>query len=101
MSARITLSRSMIPLATLVAGPLADQIFEPAMMPDGMLAPIFGKLIGTGQGSGISLLIILTGLVITALTPVGLSIPSIRNAESLLTDYTSNLFTETKITEPE
>mgnify|MGYP006987966484 CR=1 FL=1 len=100
MSARITLSRSMIPLATLVAGPLADQIFEPAMMPGGLLAPIFGKLIGTSQGSGISLLIIITGLVITALTPVGLSIPSIRNAEFLLEDYATNLPAETKASEP-
>jgi len=100
MSARITLSRSMIPLGTLIAGPLAEQIFEPAMMPKGFLAPIFGQLIGTGQGAGISLLFIITGLVITALTPVGLSIPSIRNAESLLPDYTSNFPAETKTSKP-
>lgn len=45
-----------IALATLVAGPLADYIFEPIMMPDGWLAPILGKIFGVGSGSGIAVL---------------------------------------------
>ncbi len=87
MSARITLSRSMIPLGTLIAGPLAEQVFEPAMMPGSILAPIFGKLVGTGPGAGMSLLFILTGILIAGLTPIGLAIPAIRDAETLLPDY--------------
>ena len=87
MSARITLSRSMIPLGTLIAGPLAEKVFEPAMMADGILAPIFGRLIGTGPGAGMSLLFILTGILMFGLTPLGLAIPAIRNAEILLPDF--------------
>jgi MFS family permease len=87
MSARITLSRSMIPLGTLIAGPLAERIFEPAMMPGGILVPVFDKLVGTGPGAGMSLLFILTGILIAGLTPIGLAIPAIRDAESLLPDY--------------
>jgi MFS family permease len=87
MSARITLSRAMIPLGTLLAGPLAEKIFEPAMMTDGFLAPVFGKFIGTGPGAGMSLLFITTGILIFGLTPLGFAIPSIRDAESLLPDY--------------
>ena len=87
MSARITLSRAMIPLGTLIAGPLAENVFEPAMMIDGYLTPFFGKLIGTGPGAGMSLLFIITGILMLGLTPLGLAIPAIRDAESLLPDY--------------
>jgi hypothetical protein len=87
MSARITLSRSMIPLGTLIAGPLAEQIFEPAMMPGGILAPLFDKIVGTGPGAGMSLLFVMTGILIAGLTPIGFSISAIRDAESLLPDF--------------
>jgi DHA3 family macrolide efflux protein-like MFS transporter len=87
MSARITLSRAMIPLGTLIAGPLAENVFEPAMMIGGYLTPFFGKFIGTGPGAGMSLLFIITGILMLGLTPLGLAIPAIRDAESLLPDY--------------
>lgn len=87
MSARITLSRAMIPLGTLIAGPLAEQVFEPAMLADGALAPMMGNIFGTGPGAGMSLLFTLTGILILALTPLGWSIPVIRDAEELLPDY--------------
>jgi len=87
MSARITLSRAMIPVGTLIAGPLAEQVFEPAMMPGGLLVPLFGRLVGTGPGAGMALLFMLTGILILALAPLGFSIPAIREAETLLPDY--------------
>jgi MFS family permease len=86
MSARITLSRSMIPLGTLLAGPLAERVFEPAMQTGGILTPLFGRLVGIGPGAGMSLLFVLTGLLMMGLTPLGLAIPAIRNAEILLPD---------------
>jgi len=89
MSARITLSRSMIPLGTLIAGPLAEKVFEPAMMSGGVMVPIFGKLVGTGPGAGMSLLFIMTGILIFGLTPLGFAVPAIRDAEILLPDYTA------------
>lgn len=87
MSARITLSRSMIPLGTLIAGPLAEQVFEPSMIDGGTLVPVFGWLVGTGPGAGMALLFMLTGVLILMLTPLGLSIPAIRDAETLLPDF--------------
>jgi len=86
MSARITLSRSMGPLGTLVAGPLAEYVFEPAMMPGGFLVPFFGQVFGIGPGAGMSFLIICTGILMLGLAPLGLSIPAIRDAETLLPD---------------
>jgi hypothetical protein len=57
------------------------------MMPNGILVPVFEKFVGTGPGAGMSLLFILTGILIAGLTPIGLAIPAIREAEILLPDY--------------
>jgi DHA3 family macrolide efflux protein-like MFS transporter len=94
MSARITLSRAMIPIGTLIAGPLAENVFEPVMMTGGILAPLFGKIIGTGPGAGMSLLFISTGILIFGLTPLGFAIPAIRDAETLLPDYENSAVQE-------
>jgi DHA3 family macrolide efflux protein-like MFS transporter len=87
MSARITASRAMIPLGTLIAGPLAEKVFEPAMMPGGALAPAFGGWVGTGPGAGMSLILVLTGLLTAALGFVAYAIPAVRYAEDRLPDY--------------
>jgi MFS transporter, DHA3 family, macrolide efflux protein len=47
-------------IAALIAGPLADHVFEPALRPDGILAPLFSSLFGTGSGAGIALLYVIT-----------------------------------------
>lgn len=57
---------STLPFAYLIAGPMADRIFEPLMSPGGALAGSAGALIGTGRGRGIALLFILLGLLIVA-----------------------------------
>ncbi len=92
MSARITASRAMIPIGTLLAGPLAEELFEPAMMPAGALAPIFDWLVGSGPGAGMSLIILLTGIIMFSLAPIGYAIPAIRNAEKLLPDHSTKNF---------
>jgi MFS family permease len=50
------------PLAYLLAGPLAERIFEPRMMPGGALADGLGALMGTGAGRGIGLMFVLMGV---------------------------------------
>lgn len=54
----------------LIAGPLADYVFEPAMMPGNNLAAVFSGIFGTGKGSGIALLYVISSL---GLLLVGLS----------------------------
>jgi MFS transporter, DHA3 family, macrolide efflux protein len=54
---------SSLPVAYLAAGPLADKVFTPLLLPQGMLAPSVGLLIGTGQGRGIGLLFVVMGAV--------------------------------------
>ncbi|MGV2828130.1 MFS transporter [Myxosarcina sp. GI1(2024)] len=49
-------------VALLMAGPLADRVFEPAMTSSGSLAPTLSRIFGTGQGAGMSLLYVLCAL---------------------------------------
>ena len=60
-SVRTAIALSAVPLASLVAGPLADRFFEPAMASGGVLAGPFGGLVGVGKGRGIALLIVAAG----------------------------------------
>lgn len=67
---RRMLTWGSLPLASLVAGPLADRVFEPLLVPGGLLAGNLGQIIGIGKGYGIALLFILMG-ILTMLTTVG------------------------------
>ncbi len=86
-ASRLFIAQMSIPIGQLLAGPLADKVFEPAMMPNGSLAAVFGNLVGTGPGAGISLMFILAGIIgaITALAAY--SFRTIRNAEDILPDH--------------
>ena len=88
-AARLFIAQMGMPLGMLIAGPLADCIFEPSMMPQGSLAPIFGGLIGTGPGSGMSLMLVVAGFigVIAGLGAYGFR--ALRNAEDILPDFTA------------
>jgi MFS family permease len=75
------------PAATLLAGPLADYVMEPAMQPDGALAPVFGPMFGVGPGAGIALIIFFAGLGMTLVGLGGYGIHVIRDAEAILPDH--------------
>ena len=75
------------PISMAIAGPLADNIMTPPMMPGGSLADTFGWLVGTGQGAGIGLLFFLLGLVGTAATLSAYAVKAIRDVEKTIPDY--------------
>ncbi len=77
------------PLGMLLAGPLADRIFEPAMRMGGSLAPIFGPLVGVGPGAGMGLILVLVGLLGATAGVVGYAMPAIRNVEAIMPDHDS------------
>jgi MFS family permease len=75
------------PLATLIAGPLADFVMEPAMQANGSLSDVFGGWVGVGPGAGMSLVFVFSGLAITAIGLSGYLIPVVRDAEILIPDH--------------
>ncbi|HEX2253775.1 MAG TPA: MFS transporter [Thermoanaerobaculia bacterium] len=74
------------PLAFLAAGPLADHVFEPLMAPGGALAGTLGPLLGTGEGRGIALLLLVLSALLLAATLWGLASPRLRDIESQIPD---------------
>ncbi len=59
---RSAIAMSIVPLASLAAGPLADAVFEPAMAEGGAWAGTLGVWIGTGPGRGMALILVACGL---------------------------------------
>ncbi|MCT7964312.1 MFS transporter [Laspinema sp. D1] len=77
---------SCIPLAYVVAGPLADRIFEPLMATNGLLAGSIGQIIGVGTGRGIGLLFITMEILAILVTVAAYRYPRLRLMESELPD---------------
>jgi DHA3 family macrolide efflux protein-like MFS transporter len=75
------------PLAFLLAGPLADRVFEPAMQPGGSLEPALGNLVGSGTGAGIALIFLVTGILGAGVSLAGYLFPAVREAEDRLPDH--------------
>lgn len=79
------------PVGYLLAGPLADQLFGPAMEPGGALVGLFGWLVGTGVGAGIGLMFVCTAFLGCAMSLSGYLVPAIRHVEVELPDYDRTL----------
>ncbi|NCJ08623.1 MFS transporter [Synechococcales cyanobacterium C] len=70
-------------IATLIAGPLADYILEPAMQPDGLLAAIAGPMLGTTPGAGMALLYVFTAIMLLLVGIIGYAVPELRTVEDV------------------
>ncbi len=75
------------PFAMFASGFLADYIFEPGMMPGGALVPVFGGVLGTGPGTGMALIFIISGVLAGFSGLLGYAIPFIRDIETILPDH--------------
>jgi MFS family permease len=80
------LASAITPLAYLIAGPLADKVFGPWMSEGGALANLFGSWIGVGQERGIGLMLLLSGLLMLAVTAAAYAYPRLRFVEDELPD---------------
>ena len=72
---------SMMPLAVLIAGPVADRVFEPLLAPGGPLAGSVGGVLGVGKGRGIGLMFVLLGVLVLLTAAAAWLSPAIRNVE--------------------
>lgn len=80
------ISTSCFPLSYLVAGPMADYVFEPLMAADGPLAGTVGQILGTGPGWGIALMFIIMGSLSMLATVIAWGYPRLRRVEEELPD---------------
>lgn len=85
-AARRMIAWSSLPLAYLLAGPLADKVFEPWMAEGGLLANSVGAVLGVGPGRGIALIFILLGIMLLLVTAVGALYRRLRLVELELPD---------------
>lgn len=88
---RVFAIRRTIVLATplltyVIAGPLADRVFEPLMAVNGPLAGSIGQILGMGQGRGIGLLFVSMGLLLALVTAISFLSPRLRQVEDELRD---------------
>jgi len=77
------------PVGMLMAGPLADYLFEPAMMSGGRWEDALGNLVGSGAGAGMGLMFVITGVLEALVGLGGYLFPAVRDAETRLPDYDS------------
>ena len=87
-SVRRFIAQLTIPISMALSGWLADAVFEPAFQhPEAWGSRLFGFLVGTGKGAGLSLLIVLSGALVALVAVLGWLFPKIRQVESHLPDY--------------
>ena len=70
----------------IIAGPVADGVFEPAMQQGGFLVPYFADIYGVGPGRGIAVMISMMGCVMTVLVLVAIAVKRIRRIDTLIVD---------------
>lgn len=89
-----TVAGASLPLAYVIAGPLADGVFKPLLLPNGPLARSVGQIIGVGPGRGIGLMFIVTGILVMLVTMIAYQYPSLRQLEEELPDAIAGSLTE-------
>ena len=80
-AARDLIADIAMPLGAAIAGPLADNVFAPAMKTDSILARLFGGVFGNETGAGMALTIALFSCCGMALSLSGYAFPVLKNAE--------------------
>jgi hypothetical protein len=71
----------------IMSGLLADNVFEPLMAVDGGLVPTLGGLLGSGPGAGMSLMLVIAGILGILVGVGGYAFRSVRNVETILPDH--------------
>lgn len=82
------------PVATLMAGPLAEFVIEPAMRTVSPLSNMFGWIVGVEPGAGMSLMIFISGFGSAIVALVAYSVKVIRDVDSILPDHDMTLADE-------
>ncbi len=86
-AARRLIAQLSNPIAMIIAGLVADRIFEPAMQEGGSLVNIFSPLLGSGDGAGIAVMFLLSSIAGVIIVTIAYSSKHVTEIESLLPDH--------------
>jgi hypothetical protein len=75
-----------MPVATVLAGPLADHVFEPQAAAHRGLVGLLAPIVGTGRGSGMAAMLFVAGLLGAAAALIGLASTAVRQLDSRIPD---------------
>jgi hypothetical protein len=90
-SVRRFVAQITAPISMAVAGPLADQVFEPALKStDSWLGNIMDPFFPVGPGAGMSLIILISGILVIAIGLGAYRIRLVRQVETLIPDHDEN-----------
>ena len=81
-----TLERSLAICAYLLAGPLVDNVLNPLMTEGGIIAQAIGRVINTGMGQGVTLLLVILGAINLMVVAIAYREPRLRRLEKELPD---------------
>ena len=81
-----TLERSLAICAYMLAGPLVDNVLNPLMAEGGIVAQSISRIINTGMGQGVTLLLVLLGIVNLTVVAIAYREPRLRYLEKELPD---------------
>jgi len=76
-----------VPMGALIAGPLADQVFEPFIQSGNTLSSNLSWLVGSGPGAGMGLMFVLFGGIGLLVSLSGRLIPDVWDMENRLPDF--------------
>lgn len=79
------LAMLLMPLSYLIVGPLADNVFEPAIGQPGW--EIIAPLVGSEAGAGMGMIFFLAGTLTALISLVVYAVPATRHMEAGLVDY--------------
>ena len=80
-AARDLIAGISMPLGAAIAGPLADNVFAPAMKTNSILARLFGGIFGNETGAGMALTIALFSCCGMAISLAGYAFPILKKVE--------------------
>lgn len=76
------ISQTGMVIAFCTAGILADHIFNPLFLKDGLLSASVGQIIGTGHGRGIGFMFVLSGIIVAIVAIIISRLKSIRSLDN-------------------
>lgn len=78
---RMMLAQALLPLAYVLAGPLADKVFVPLMTGDSIVGEWLQDIMGSGVAKGYALFFVVVGVFVVAASIVAWMYPPLRNLE--------------------